>query len=118
MIKICLFSLIIISVSYSDTGIYLYTKNTRCIHDLKPNNTNSGFCYRYSNNPTTQRCTRLAKITHFIKGYTYNTSTNECELEHDLQITGLSSESHSNIMINLSVAFSLAFFSILFMLVV
>jgi len=115
--KLLIFFLLTLSI-HAEIGTYLYTKNTRCIFDLQPNQNANGFCYRYSNHPNIQRCTTGAKLTHFIKGYDYNASTSNCELEHDLQITGLDKQSQSNIMIYISVAFSLAFFVILFMLVV
>jgi len=115
--KLLIFFLLTLSI-HAEIGTYLYTKNTRCIFDLEPYKKANGFCYRYSNHPNRRRCSRRAKLTHFIKGYDYNTSTGKCELEHDLQITGLDKESQSNIMIYISVAFSLAFFTILFMLVV
>lgn len=115
--KLLIFFLLTLSI-HAEIGTYLYTKNTRCIFELQPNQNDDGFCYRYSNNPNTQRCTRTSKLTHFIKGYDYNTSTGKCELEHDLQIAGLDKELQSNIMIYISAAFSLAFFSILFMLVI
>ena len=118
MIKILLINLVIISASYSEIGTYLYTKNTKCIFDLQPNQNDNGFCYRYYTTPDRQRCTRTAKLLQFIKGYDYNTSTGNCDLEHDLKITGLDKDAHTNIMLYLALAFSLAFFSILFMLVI
>jgi hypothetical protein len=102
---------------HAEIGTYLYTKNTRCIHELQPNQNGNGLCYRYSNNPNTQRCSTRAKLTHFIKGYDYNTSTGKCVLEHDLKLTGLDKDAHNNIMLFLSIAFSLIFFTTLFMLV-
>ena len=117
MIKLYLIIFLTVS-AYSEVGTYLYTKNTRCIQDLQPNQNANGFCYRYSNNLNIQRCSTRAKLSQFIKGYEYNSTTSKCELEHDLQITGLDKESQSNIMIYLSIAFSLAFFAVLFMLVV
>jgi len=117
MIKILLLSLITISLAYSEIGTYLYTKNTKCIFDLQPNQNGNGFCYKYYTTPNTQRCTRTAKLSQFIKGYEYNTSIGECTIEHDLQLTGLNKEAQSNIMIFLSIAFSLIFFTTLFMLV-
>ena len=114
-----LYLIIFITVSaYSEVGTYLYTKNTRCIEDLYPNPNGNGFCYRYSNNTNRVRCSTRAKLTNFIKGYEYNSNTGTCTLEHDLQITGLDKESHTNLMMYLAIAFTLAFFSILFMLIV
>ena len=113
--KLLIFTLLTLSL-HAEIGTYLYTKNTKCIFDLQPNQNNNGFCYRYFTSPNRQRCTRTAKLTHFIKGYDYNNS--KCELEHDLKLTGLTKEAQSNIMIYISIAFSLAFFTILFMLVV
>jgi hypothetical protein len=110
---ICLFTLSI----YADIGTYLYTKNTRCIYDLHPSQNSNGFCYKYSNNPNTERCSTRAKLTHFIKGYDYNTSTGQCVLEHDLKLTGLDKDAYNNIMLFLSIVFSLIFFTTLFMLV-
>ena len=111
--------LLFVTVSvHAEIGTYLYTKNTRCIFDLEPNQNSNGFCYKYHTSSNRKRCTRNAKLSQFIKGYDYNASTGKCELEHDLQLTGLDKESQSNIMIYLSVAFSLAFFAVLFMLVV
>ena len=118
MIKILLLTLIIVSSSYSEVGTYLYTKNTRCIEDLHPNPNGNGFCYRYSNNPNRVRCTTRAKLTQFIKGYEYNSNTGDCTLEHDLELTGLDKVSHSHLMMYLAIAFTLSFFSILFMLIV
>ena len=115
--KTLIFFLITISI-HAEIGTYLYTKNTKCIFDLKPNQNDNGFCYKYYTTPNRERCTRTAKLSQFIKGYDYNSSTGKCELEHDLQLTGLNKENQSNIMIYLSVAFSLAFFAVLFMLVV
>jgi len=74
---------------YSDVGTYLYTKNTRCVYDLAPNQNGNGFCYRYSDNPNTLRCSTRSKITQFIAGYDYNATSDTCALEHDLAITGL-----------------------------
>ena len=110
---ICIFTLSV----HAEIGTYLYTKNTRCVYDLHPNPSANGFCYRYSNNPNIVRCTRTAKITHFIKGYDFNASTGQCILEHDLKLTGLDKDAHNNIMLFLSIAFSLIFFTTLFMLV-
>ncbi len=118
MTKILLLSFITISSAYSEVGTYLYTKNTRCIEDLHPNPNGNGFCYRYSNNPNRVRCTTRAKLTQFIKGYEYNVSTGVCALEDDLKLTGLDKESHTNLMMYLAIAFTLSFFSILFMLIV
>jgi hypothetical protein len=118
MIKTLLLTLIIVSASYGEVGTYLYTKNTRCIEDLHPNPNANGFCYRYSNNPNRVRCTTRAKLTQFIKGYEYNSNTGECTLERDLKLTGLNKESYSSLMMYLAIAFTLAFFSILFMLIV
>jgi len=112
LLIICLFTLSI----HADIGTYLYTKNTRCIFDLQPNQNENGFCYRYSNHPNTLRCTKTAKLTHFIKGYDYNTSTGECVLEHDLKLTGLDKDAYNNVMLFLSIAFSLIFFTTLFFL--
>ena len=106
--KFLIFILFSLSL-HAEVGTYLYTRNTRCVFDLQPNLNNNGFCYRYFTSPNNLRCTRTAKITQFVKGYDYNQSTNRCELEHDLRITGLNKESHSNIMIYLSIAFSFIF---------
>lgn len=102
---------------HANIGTYLYTINTRCIQDLRPNPDANGFCYRYSNHLNIQRCSTRAKLTNFIKGYDFNTSTGECVLEHDLKLTGLDKDSYINIMLFLSIAFSLVFFTTLFMLV-
>jgi len=101
----------------ADIGTYLYTKNTRCVHDLQPNQNGNGLCYRYSNNPNIQRCSTRAKLTHFIKGYDYNVTTNNCILEHDLKLTGLDKDAYNNMILFLSIAFSLIFFTTLTMMV-
>jgi len=116
MIKLFLVFLLTIFI-HADIGTYLFTKNTRCVFDLIPNPQDTGFCYRYFTTPNRSRCTASAKITQFIKGYDFNNTTGTCELEHDLQITGLDKDTHTNIMLYTALAFSLAFFSILFMLV-
>ena len=112
--KFALFLLFTLSIN-AEVGTYLYTKNTKCIFDLQPNQNANGFCYRYFTSPNRQRCTRTAKLEHFIKGYDYNNS--KCELEHDLKLTGLDKDAQSNIMIYLSIAFSLIFFTTLFIMV-
>ena len=118
MIKILLLSFMTISLSHSEVGTYLNTSNTRCVFDLHPNPNGNGFCYRYYTTPTIIRCSTVAKITQFIKGYDYNTTTSICALEHDLKLTGLDKESHTNLIMYLAIAFTLSFFSILFMLIV
>lgn len=112
--KLVLFFIFTLSIN-AEIGTYLYTKNTKCIFDLQPNQNDNGFCYRYFTSPNRQRCTRTAKLSQFIKGYDYNNS--ECKLEHDLKVTGLDKDAQSNIMIYLSIAFSLIFFTTLFIMV-
>ena len=123
MIKIILLLLITFSASYSKVGTYLFVNDTRCVQDLTPNKytrgrkRTTGWCYSYSSLPSSKRCNTSAKLTDFIKGYDYNFSTGLCTLENDLQITGLDKDAHNNIMLFLSIAFSLIFFTTLFMLV-
>ena len=114
--KLLIFFAFTLSI-YAQTGTYLYTKNTRCIQDLHPNQNDNGFCYTYSNNQSREYCTKTSKLTDFIKGYDFNTTTGQCVLEHDLKLTGLDKDAHNNIMLFLSIAFSLVFFTTLFMLV-
>jgi len=94
---------------FSQTGTYLYVKNTRCVYDLVPNNVGNGFCYKYSDHPNVQRCSTRAKITDYVAGYDYNASTDRCELEHDLQITGMRKEDYTRVMAYLAIAFSFVF---------
>ncbi len=83
---------------YSNVGTYLYTKNTRCVYDLAANQNGNGFCYRYSDNPNTLRCSTRAKITQFIAGYDYNATSDTCHREHDLMITGLNYDDKNRIV--------------------
>lgn len=75
----------IITYSYSD---YLYTENTRCVYDLRPNDDGDGFCYRYRDGYDREYCSSSADLDDFVAGYEYVSGV--CELDHDLAITGLS----------------------------
>ena len=82
---------------------WLYTKNTRCVYDLVPNQSDKGFCYKYSDrNDDQQFCNKRAKLDNFIRGYVYKNG--ECDLKYDLKLTGMDQLTHDQVMFALSAA--------------
>ena len=115
MKKLLFILFIFTQVSFSKVGTFLYTKNTRCVENVIPNPNDKGFCYEYSSNLGTQYCTKKAKLSHFIRGYIFESNT--CRIEDDLKLTGMTKDEYNYIIIFIAISFVLVFFTILFMLI-